>query len=75
MEYRIKQREKNTFVAQCRKCFLFKWESIDNEANYSWSNIEKYSYCKTYDEAFQVIQRYKRHLEQVVKYPKYWKIK
>jgi hypothetical protein len=75
MEFRIKQTGKNTFIAQCRKSFLFKWGLIDNEANYSWSDIEKYSYCKTYDDAFRVIQRYKIHLEEVVKYPKYWKIK
>lgn len=75
MDYRIKQIEKNTFIAQYRQCFLFKWESIDNIQNYTWTYVEKYCYNKTYDEAFEVIQRHKRHLEQVVKYPKYWKIK
>lgn len=73
MKYRIKQVEKNIFIPQFKKCFLLKWESIDNIKNYTWLSTEKYSHNETYDEAFEVIQRHKRHLKRT-KYPKYYKV-
>lgn len=73
MKYRIKQVEKNIFIPQFKKCFLFNWESIDNIKNYTWLSTEKYSHNETYDEAFEVIQRHKRYLKRT-KYPKYYKV-
>lgn len=73
MQYRIKQINKDVFIPQCRECFLFHWKAIDNAKNFAWSNIEKYSYNRTYDEAYEVIEGYKRHLKKD-KYPKYYKI-
>lgn len=73
MKYRVKQIAENIFIPQCKECFLFKWESIDNIDNYVWTTIEKYSHNETLEQALSVIVRHKKYLESKNKYPKYYK--
>jgi hypothetical protein len=74
MRYRIKQVSSDIFIPQCREYFFLQWGSIDNINNYAWNTTEKYSHNKTYDEAFKVIENYKKYLRTKNKYPKYYKV-
>lgn len=74
MKYRIKQIADDIFIAQYKECFLFKWESIDNIINLTWTTSMKYHYNETYEAALKVIENHKKHLETKNKYPKYHKV-
>jgi hypothetical protein len=74
MQYRIKQTAENIFIAQCKECFLFKWESIDNIINLVWTTSRKYHHNETFEAALEVIENHKKHLESKHKYPKYYKV-
>ena len=75
MRFRIKQIDKNIFIAQCKEWYEFSWDSIDKINNYLWLTTPK-SHChnKTYEEALQVIERHKKYLKEKNKYPKYFKV-
>lgn len=75
MKFRIKQIADNIFIAQVKEAWYYKWESIDNILNLSWtSRANKYHYNETYEEALKVIKDHKKHLETKNKYPKYYKV-
>lgn len=75
MKFRIKQIADNIFIAQVKETWYYKWESIDNIINLSWSSkTNKYHYNETYEEALIVIERHKKYLKEKSKYPKYYKV-
>ena len=74
MKYRIKQIDKNIFIAQCKEYFLFKWESIDNIINLSWTTTKKYHHNETLEDALKVIENHKKYLKTKNQYPKYHKV-
>lgn len=74
MRYRIKQISDDVFIAQVKETWYYKWESIDNVINLSWSTNTKYHYNDTYEKAIDVIERHKKYIAKKKEYPKYYKI-
>jgi hypothetical protein len=53
------------YYPQEKKCFLCKWEYIDNMvSHYTWDDDTKHqSIVYTYDEALKVVEKRKQHLK------------
>jgi hypothetical protein len=77
--YRIKQISENEFIPQTKVLFD-SWHGIETPHSYAWFSPkyqEKYCKRKTFEEAKQVIDDFKKHkkLKNLKsKYPKYHKI-
>jgi hypothetical protein len=64
MKYRIIEVTEG-YYPQEKKCFLSKWEYIDNRVSrYTWEEDFKYeSIVSTYDEALKAVENRKQHLK------------
>lgn len=74
--YRIKQISENEFIPQTRTLFD-DWCGIETPQSYAWFSPkyqEKYCKRKTFEEAKQVIDDFKKLKNIKSKYPKYHKI-
>ena len=73
MKYRVKQVADKYFIPQCKECWLFVWENIDRNENFTWPS-ESWTGHSSLDEAIKTVERYKAYLENKKQYPKYYKI-
>jgi hypothetical protein len=66
MKYRIVE-VVDGFYPQEKKCFLYKWEYIDNMvSHYTWDEDTKnQSIVATYDEALEVVEKRKQYLKGI----------
>jgi hypothetical protein len=66
MKYRIIE-VIDGFYPQEKKCFLFKWEYIDNlVSHYTWEEDDKrQSIVATYNEALEVVEKRKQYLKDI----------
>jgi hypothetical protein len=74
MQYRVKQIDENCFLAQCRTCFLIKWENIDRVDNYTWCYDVSNAIHPSLQDAMNTINRYRVYIKNKTQYPKYYKM-
>lgn len=73
MKYRIIEKANGIFIPQVKFGFTWDWNFLDKEL-YNWAIETNYSKFKTFEEALEIIEKYKIKVEQE-KIIKYYKIK
>lgn len=74
MMYRVKQISEKRFIAQCKRYWIYRWESIDSESNYTWIINTHQVQHHSLEQAKKTIDRYKEFLDKAKQYPKYFKV-